>query len=530
MYAWFVVLPPLLVLLCAFITKRVLLSLCVGIVSAALIVAQGSPLGTVTILLQRLWEQIEPSNIFIFIFLLNLGIIIAMMSHTGGTIAYSNYMRRRIKSSKSAQTASMLLSCCFLIDDFFSSITVGCIMRPLTDQFLIPRVKLAFLIDAMAAPLVILVPFSSWIAMITAQLSKAGISLDMTNNPRILVDPFVMYLHIIPFIFYSFFILASVTFIVRYAISWGPMYIHEQIALTTGNLFGGKAALVTTFNQKTNETGSLLDFIVPISSLVIAVFYSVLYAGNYYLFGGVHSFMQALQQTDIFFALFLGSCISLLVSLVFFGIRRKIIVTELPSLLYEGYKLMGGSIFVLFLAWTFSSFLIKDLMTGHYIAGLLLGHLNIALFPPMFFITSALISISIGSSWGTIAVMIPLVVPMILTFLGITTPIVPEAIPIIYPLLGAVFAGAVAGDHISPIASTTVMSSTSAGCYHADHVYTQFLYALPALCSSAVAFFISGILVNYNLWLNILLSLLSGGALCLFLLWVLNYINIAEKN
>ena len=523
MYAWFVVLPPLIVLLCACITKRVVLSLALGIVGAAFIAGGGNIGGACILLLQRVGEQLELANMFIFIFLVNLGVIITMISHTGGTAAYSSYMRQKVKNARAAQYASLLLSCCFLIDDFFSSITVGCIMRPITDHFLIPRAKLAFLIDAMAAPLVILVPFSSWIAMITAQLSKAGIALEPGQASTIIADPFIMYVRIIPFIFYSFLMFASVIFIVWYGISWGPMHTQEVIAATTGNLFGGKEPLAHRLNQLTTQEGSLADFIVPMASLILGVLGAGLYAGNYVLLGGGNSLLQALQQTDIFFALFLGSSISLVISVLFFTMKNRRFGVQLPILFYEGYTLMSSSILVLFLAWTFSGFLIKDLMTGHYIAHLLVGHVGLVWFPALFFIVSVVISISIGSSWGTIAVMVPLVVPMVLTFLHITVPVDPSAVPILYPLLGAVFAGAVAGDHISPIASTTVMSSTSAGCYHADHVYTQFLYALPALGASVVAFLLSGLLVHYPMWLNVCVSLGGGAIICLSLLWLLNY-------
>jgi tetracycline resistance efflux pump len=522
-YSWVSLIPPLVVLSTAFITKRVLLSLCLGIVSACFIVARFSFNETLVLLLQNLQKQIfNADNIYTFIFLISLGTLIALLSHTGGTSAYSTIMAKKVSDARSAESASVLLSCLLLFDDFFSSITVGCIMRPLTDRFKIPRVKLAYLIDSMAAPLVVLIPVSSWIATLTMQLHKSGISQDYADAPLILADPFSLYVHVIPYIFYSFITLASVFYIVRWRISFGPMKRQEMIAQQTGNLYGGKPQhknVQTTICPV--DHGTLYDFFIPIVLLLLSVFIAILYSGGYHVFGGTYSITQALARTDIFFALCTGTVFALCASFFYFVSKRKVTLTSFVSLVREGIQLMGPSVAILFFAWTFSSLLIHDLKSGVYLASLLGGAPILPLLPCIFFIVSGITSIAIGSSWGTIAVMIPLATPMLIQLLHMQTPTTPDQVLLLFPLLGAAFAGAIAGDHISPISSTTVMSSTSSGAYHTDHVYTQLIYALPALIASAVAYLIAGYIGMYSTQLS-LIALPIGIGLCIGILYLLN--------
>lgn len=520
--SWIVLIPPMLVLAAAFITKRVLFSLCLGIVTASCIVANFIPTQIITTIAFHLKAQLlNMDNLYTFTFLIALGTLIALLSHTGGTTAYSIIMTKKVTDAKSAESASLLLSCLLLFDDFFSSITVGCIMRPLTDRFKIPRAKLAYLIDSMAAPLVVLVPVSSWIATLTMQLHKSGVSLDMHDNPLILADPFALYIQIIPFIFYSFIIMTSVFFIVRRRISFGPMKTQEVIAQTTGNLFGGKPPLRNLDTNCPAKHGSLTDFFIPVGLLLSSVFLAILYAGNYWLFGGTNSLLKALETTDIFFALDIGTVFTLAVSFMFFLVRKKMKISDIPHLLIAGAKLMGPSVAILFFAWTFSNLLIHDLHSGAYLASLLVNNSIIPLLPCIFFIASTITSVAIGSSWGTIAVMIPLATPMLIQLLHIQTPASPEHVYLLLPLLGAAFAGAIAGDHISPISSTTVMSSTSSGSYHPDHVYTQFIYALPALLATIIAYILAGFLARYSNTLSFL-ALPIGIILCLTMIYFID--------
>lgn len=525
-YSWLVLIPPLLVLTLSLLFKQVIPSLIIGIVSGIFIASfllEKSPL---SIAVSCLSAQFELDTICIFSFLLILGTLIALINITGGTHAYAYTLQKKLRSKKSTETASILLSFCFLIDDFFSALTVGSIMRPLTDKFKIPRAKLAFLLDAMAAPLVILVPVSSWIATLTSQFEKAGISLQSYEKPIIIADPFITYIKVIPFIFYSFISICATIFIVRKSISFGPMEQQEREAEISGNLFGGKKPIKTHVELIEPRKGSLIDFMIPLFSLIISIFGFLLYLGDFVGFGGKHSFIQAMVHSNIFLALFLGSLLALCINIIYTFYKQNITVSDFIPLLKAGIDIMGSAIIILFLAWTFSTLLKNDLHTGAYIAQILTGILTPVFLPVSFFIVSTITSIATGSSWGTIAVILPLAVPMLTSLANIPLPTNAENIPLLFPLLGAILAGAIAGDQISPIASTTLMSSSSSGCYHRDHVYTQFIYAIPSLIASFIAFIIAGYMIHSHasLWTTALISLGIGISLCLFFLLLCQYL------
>ena len=230
----------------------------------------------------------------------NLGIIVTLLEQSGGAAAYAQAIRNRIRSKRNVEQASLLLSLSLFIDDYFSSLTVGTIMRPLTDQFSVPRAKLAFLVDSLAAPIAILVPVSSWVAVIIGQLQKAGVSKELAESTTIIGDPFAVYLHTIPFIAYSFVLMISAALIVHYRISFGPMYTHEKIAAETGNMFGGKQPPHRIHrSEKSNLTKrSLLDFIIPIFSFLSGVFVCMIWSGGAWVCGGSHSIMAALRASN----------------------------------------------------------------------------------------------------------------------------------------------------------------------------------------------------------------------------------------
>lgn len=521
-FGWLSLVPPLLVLTLAVATKRVLPALIAGVITATLIATHVSPFKAIAMAAQHGWMQIvDLSNIYTFGFLIILGSLIALLERTGGTQAYARLVQKRLKTKKLAQMGSIALSLCFMIDDFFSSITVGSIMRPLTDKFHIAHAKLAYLIDALASPLVILIPISSWIAMLSAQLEQSGISANASAQPLILADPFSTYIKSIPFIFYSLITLVSVLFIVQCNISYGPMHEHELIAATTGNLNAGKHDL-KVMSGPSHSNAKLADFLFPFMSLFGCVIFSLLYLGGFYLLGGTHSIVESLQHTDIFLGLFLGGLLAFTLSVIFSLVRKTITPHLLPSILKEGYQSMAASIAVLVLAWTFGSLLRNELHTGAYMAQLVLQAFSVTLLPCLFFIITTLTSIAIGSSWGTIAIMVPLAIPMLVSITGLSAPVSPDAVPLLYPLIGSIFAGAVAGDHVSPIASTTLMSAASSGAYLSDHVHTQFFYALPVLCATAVAFLLSGILATQPMYINMLSSLAAGILIALTTLTLLN--------
>lgn len=522
LYNSIVLVPPLLVLGLAFYTHNVIKALAVGIITAGFIAANYSFTGTAAIVVNSFVMQCDISNFYIFGFLIFLGILTNLMSHSGGIQAYARAINGIIHTRKNAETTSLVLSMCLSIDDFFSSITVGSIMKSITDHFSIPRAKLAFLIDAMAAPLVLLIPFSSWIPMLTKQLQKGGISNLASDNPYIIADPFFTYLSIIPYMFYSFAIISGTWFIVRRRISFGLMHEQEQIAQSTGNLYGGKSPCKKTTSHIDAQQGSLMDFIVPISIFIAAILVILLYTGNYKLFGGSASLLTALLESNMFIALFYGSALATITTFALFIVQSKIRIQKIPHLLKEGSLLMTGSIVILVLAWTFGTILKDNLNTGAYLAGLVMNTIPLWLLPAVLFVTSAITSIATGSSWGTIAVITPLIVPMMISIMNVTPPVNLEQFVTILPLLGAIFSGAVAGDHVSPISSTTVMSSTSSGSYHTDHVNTQFQYAFPAMVSSCAGFIFIGISPFTHLYMNIGIALSIVVLFNFCMLWLFN--------
>lgn len=521
--SWVSIVPPLIVLFCAALTRKVLWSLALGILCSALLISDFSLQKTTLFLIERFREQlIDPLNIYTFGFLLLLGVLITLINMVGGASAYGTLIKKLLKTPRAAQFSSVILSLLFMIDDFFSSLTVGCIMRPLTDSFKIPRVKLAFLIDSLAAPLVIIMPISTWIAMILMQINKAGISLDPADKPVVLEDPFVAYLYVIPYVLYSFAILASVWFIVQKHISFGPMKTQEDIAHKTGNLFGKKAPIL---DQTTcPREGQLIDFALPILSLLVCIVLVVLYSGNSTFFGGTNGLLKTIQQADIFLSLLIGCALALVISLGYMFTTQKITVKTLPLLARGGFDIMYESILILFLAWTFSSILKDDLKTGTYLASIMVGAVPGFLLPAMFFLASLITACVTGSSWGTIAVMLPLAVPLVASFLNITTALSLTQVPLLIPAIGAIFSGAVAGDHVSPLGTTTIMSATSAGSYLDDHVLTQLPYALPALITTFIGFLLAGYLIAQQGYLiTWLLSLALTILPTLALLYFMNY-------
>lgn len=520
-------LPPLLVLVLGITTHRVLLSLTAGLISAAFIASNWDMYGAFYLTVTSLWKTTELSSLtswhtfsqshtpLIFFFLTNLGILVRLLQVSGGAAAYTYFVKQNLSSSIHTERASLFLSLFLFIDDYFSALTVGTIMKPLTDLYKIPRVKLAFLVDSFAAPLAIIIPLSSWVAVVIGQLEKAGIHHTAEKTTSLLADPYIVYLHTIPFIFYSLCIIASAWFIISKRISFGKMKKHEDMAVTSGNVFGGQTP--PHHEQPIAyqpDTHSIYDFIVPVASFLLSIAGSILYTGGY----PSTSLLQAIQQAQSSQALALGSFISVLFSFVFLIIRNSLPQYSYACLFYEGFSLMGSSMLVLLLSWSLGGLLQHHLKTGSYLASLLIGNLPLALLPVMFFFAASLISLSMGSSWGTVAIAIPIAIPLLLSLLSIEGTISAFSLPLLFPTLGGILSGAVFGDHISPISDTTIMTSTSTGCNHMDHVTTQFEYTFPVFLGTALSYLVAGYTITYGVFICTLLSASSGITLSCFLL------------
>lgn len=529
--SWIVLLPPLIVLISAFISRNIIISLAAGILSAAFITTNFMFKQAILLAFQACQDQVmDINNIFLFLFLFIIGIIVSLIGYTGGAHAFGEKLTKRIQSTHDVQRAALTLPFLVFMDDYLNCLTVGHVMHPLTDKFNVPRAKLAFFIDSMTAPLAIITPISSWAGTIISQFELSGISLNPDEHPVVLLDAFCAYLKVIPFIFYSFIMMASAWFIVYRNISFGTMQKHEKIAKETGNVFGGKPPTKERSKNNNKNNSSVWDIILPIAILVTLVVTSVLYLGDHWLFGGSHGFIAAFQtKYNIFLVLFISSLSSLIISTIFALYRKKITLQFIPDIIYNGIQVMWIAVVTVLLAWAFGYLLRDHLHTGNYLAETLLGKISIVTLPLMLFLTTNVISILTGSAWGSIAIMFPITVPIVLTFLKVKAPVAAEHIGFIFPCLGAVLSGAAAGDHISPVSDTTIMSSTSSGSYHLDHVRTQLEYAAPSLAGAALAFLVSGLMANQPPLTAILVSLGSGLLLSFGILTVLNYLSKKNK-
>ena len=500
-YLWLSLIPPLTVLILAFILKKLNQSLIVGIFVGALIATNGCLLKSILLIKNKFVTRFsDTDNIYTLSFLLMIGIIITLMHQTGGAKAFAQSIIKYINNKRSAETFSILLCSFLAIDDYLANLTIGNVMRPITDKFAIPRAKLAFLIHSISTPLVILIPISSWAAMILGQLDQAGISINNTNNTKVMVDPFLAYLYSIPFIFYSVFMILSTWLVVRKRISFGPMSTHEEIAKQSNNLFGNKKPIVQEKKDVNQNDYSLYDFFLPMAILIGSVLIGIPYAGGYSLFGGNNTLLEALKSNDqIFFILFIAGTLTLSTSLLFAIIRKKISLKNISPTVKSGASLMLSPIIMVTLASILSSILRNDLGTGTYLASILTGAISIKLLPLMFFIVSTVTALTTGSSWGTIALIVPIATSVVTSFVSTELPTTIEHVAILIPTLGAIFSGAICGDHISPISETTIMSATSSGSYSIDHTITQLPYALPPFIASIVAFLLAGILIRHNI-------------------------------
>lgn len=534
---WLVLLPPIVVLVLGFVTRRVIFSLICGILVAATIACQGNIFQALKMAGGYLYTNVEIGNYtswdtfwecknsFIAIFLCILGAIVTLIGHSGGAYAYGKIVKRRLKDARSAQTASLLLSQALFVDDYFSSLTVGSVMHPLTDEFKVPRVKLAFLVDAMAAPLTILVPISSWVAAIIGWLSENGVSAVIQSNTLINADPFTIYASIIPFIFYSFIIIFASWFIVRRNISFGLMHRYECIAKDTGNLFGGKPPqghAVRTVHDRLKDSSSITDFILPVAILLVSVVGAIQYSGQSWLFGSQSSIIDAFRSANPFIALLIAGVITIGICIPFYVCRKKLLIQEIPQALWDGITIMSSAIIILMLAWTLGDILRNDLKTGEYLAQLMVGNVPLFFLPVMFFGVSLITSFALGSSWGASAIMFPIAIPMVIKLLGLSAPVTIDQVSLLLPVLGAILSGAIAGDHISPISDTTIMSSTSTGAYHISHVQTQFGYAWPIVLCVALAFISAGLLASYGMKMMLIVSIPIGIISSALLLSLLN--------
>ena len=531
---WLVIIPPLLVIGCVLITQRMILSFLLGIITSALIVTQGNPVQALMLTAKKLWIStgldqltsfqgfLSSWNLLIFIFLITLGILIALLSETGAAEAYVRVVGKKVKSKKATEIASLCLSLLFFIDDYFSALTVGSVMRPLAQRYQVHPVKLAFLVTAMATPITIISPISSWVGEIILQLKQVGIGQPSANTV-IVADPYMVFLNAVPFIIYALLLIFSTWYIVLRRISYGPMHAYDKMQET--------APYRSSQEETTDKESTLFDFIFPLAVLIMSVFGMLLFTGDFSLFGGTNSFVQAIKSGSVHQSLFAGGLISLFASTVYFLMKGTIDQSSLKKCAIMGFDLMFPSILMLICAWSLGNILKNDLQTGSYIASLVSTVINLEFFPVLCFIFAACISMMIGSAWATIGLIFPIVIDMLqkLLHMGTNTPL--EAIPLITPIIGATLSGCVIGTQLSLLSDNPIMSSASTGANHLEHVKTMAWYILPVGFAAALSYIVIGVTSSsLEKGASLAIGLLLGIVLSVILLELGQYFFGKRKN
>ena len=487
-YATFAaLLAPIIAIVLALITKEVYSSLVIGIIVGGAIYAGGNFETTLThVVSDGFIASISDSwNMGIVLFLVLLGAIVSMMNKAGGSAAFGRWATKRIKSRVGAQLATIALGVLIFIDDYFNCLTVGSVMRPVTDSHKISRAKLSYLIDATAAPVCIIAPISSWAAAVAGFARGAGAESGIS-----------LFIQAIPYNFYALLTIAMMIFLAVTGLDYGPMKKHEKNAKENGDLFtsGTKQAIQ---EMVTNEKGKVIDLILPIIVLIISCVIGMIYTGGF--FSG-ESFVDAFSNSDASVGLALGAFFSVVIIIIYFLIRRVLKFKDIMDCVPDGFKAMVPAIMILTCAWTLKA-MTDSLGAKIFISQLVEGSAAgfQAFLPAIIFLVAVGLSFATGTSWGTFGILIPIV----LSIFSADNPLTIISI-------SACMAGAVCGDHCSPISDTTIMASAGAQCDHINHVSTQLPYALTVAGVSAVSYIIAGFIPNWYIALPIALVLMIG--------------------
>lgn len=480
------ILPAIVALGLAIITRRVLISLGVGILLGALLLVDFSVVNGATYIFNTVKGVviedggINTWNMSIVAFLLLLGMMTALLTLSGGTRAFAEWALIHIKDKRGASLLAAFLGVFIFIDDYFNSLAVGSIARPVTDRFHVSRSKLAYILDSTAAPMCILMPVSSWGAYIMTIIGGILVSHGITDY-----SPLGAYMRLIPMNFYAIFTLLMVFAVIWFKLDIGLMKTHEQRAEQGGTKKDNDNQSVDLHDEygiDESEKGKVSDLIYPIVTLIAATLFFMIYTGSQSLAANSLPFsvLGAFENTDVGKSLCYGGLIGLLFSFVIV-IKQKLATKLIANALWIGAKSMFGAIVILFFAWSIGS-VIGDMKTGAYLSSLVQGNLALHWLPVILFVLSGAMAFATGTSWGTFGIMLPIAGDMAAA----------TEITLMLPMLSAVLAGSVFGDHCSPISDTTILSSTGARCKHIDHVATQLPYALSIASISAVGFIVLG--------------------------------------
>lgn len=495
--------PPVVAIGLALLTKEVYSSLFIGIVAGGLLATGFNPINTVGVTVNDGFIGAVSGSAGIFIFLVLLGIIVALLNKAGGSQAFGRWASTHIKSKIGASIATFFFGILIFIDDYFNCLTVGAVMRPVTDKTKISRAKLAYLIDATAAPVCMIAPISSWAAAVASYAPEGqGIGL---------------FCQAIPYNFYSLLTFVFIIGITYMKLDYGPMKLHEKNAMN-GDLFTS-GTVSNTDEEPSTSKGKVIDLIIPIVILIGVCVYSLFYVGrcmgaewvfNPYDYDASLGFIDAFSNTDATVGLPWGGIVALLLVIIYFIARRLVTFKEAMECIPKGFIAMVPAILILTMATTLKNMtglLNSDLFVSEALASV--GALENFL-PAIIFIVACLIAFATGTSWGTFGILIPIVLA-----------IFPMGNPLGIICMSACLAGAVCGDHCSPISDTTIMSSAGAQCDHINHVSTQLPYAITVAAVSFVAYIIAGFVPVWYISLPIAIALM---------LLTLVVIKLATKN
>ena len=480
-------LPPIVAIALALITKEVYSSLIIGIIVGGLIYAGGNFETTIThVITDGFVANVADSyNMGIIIFLILLGALVSMMNKAGGSAAFGRWATKHIKSRVGAQLATIALGVLIFIDDYFNCLTVGSVMRPVADSHKVSRAKLSYLIDATAAPICIIAPISSWAAAVAGFARSAGAE----NGIKLFIQA-------IPYNFYALLTIVMMIFIALMKFDYGPMKKHEDNAKEKGDLFtsGTRQAVE---EMAANPKGKVVDLIFPVFVLIVCCVIGMIYSGGF--FSG-ESFIDSFSNSDASVGLAYGAAVTTIITVIYYLCRRVLKFKDLMESLPEGFKAMVPAIMILACAWTLKA-MTDSLGAKIFIAQLIEGSAGAfqSLLPAIIFVIAVGLSFATGTSWGTFGILIPIV----LSVFGAGQPITIVAI-------SACMAGAVCGDHCSPISDTTIMASAGAQCDHINHVSTQLPYALTVAGVSTVSYVLAGFIPNWYIVLPISIVLMIG--------------------
>ena len=502
-------LPPIVAIVLALISKEVYSSLFLGCLVGALLYTQFNPWNTIVELVGANYGIVsvlaDSYNMGIIVFLVVLGIMVDLMNKGGGSEAFGRWAKKAVKTRCAAQLLTMLLGVLIFIDDYFNCLTVGAVMRPVTESHKISRAKLAYIIDATAAPVCMIAPVSSWAAAISGYVTTADI-----NGIELFIKQ-------IPWNYYCLLTLVMIIVTSLLNLDYGLMLKHEYNAQVKDDLFTTPERPfegADDYEKPSNGKSSVLDLLLPVIVLIIVCIIALVFSGGYFTEGeeGYQDFVVAFSNADAGVALALGGMIALVFTFIYFWVRGAFTFEKSMESIPQGFIQMIAPILILTFAWTLCSFTRYAMYSAEFVKNAMAGAGDLKVFlPAVIFLIGAAIGFATGTSWGTIGIMAPIVVSVFNY----------DAEPILCTIgLAAACSGGVMGDHCSPISDTTIMASAGAHCYHLNHVFTQIPYALTVAGVSFVSFILAGLI--QNVFVNLLIAVVLMVATLLVIRAIVN--------